>query len=198
MRRAFGRNLLSIWSTNRVKSGFSIPVSPGKLLMSGFISQQGFLRRRYAFFFCPCWFCATKCVFRGNYIFIAVDCNVENLLGLHKSSLPFRWCLKKDGKMEPRKRVASLVCQKYLFMGSVIGMKWGCFLDRQNAFNTTGEDRQVMAVWQIQRPSRNNRESWTTECWVFFLRKPKAHKTTNRQETPNKQWNLHQNPNHQK
>lgn len=42
-----------------------------------------FPKKEVCFFFCPFWFCATKCVFIGNYIFIAVYYNIESLLGLH-------------------------------------------------------------------------------------------------------------------
>lgn len=44
--KAFGRNQLWTWYTNLVKSGFLIPASPERLLMNGFISQQGFPRKR--------------------------------------------------------------------------------------------------------------------------------------------------------
>lgn len=49
--KAFGRNQLWIWYTNLAKSGFLIQASPEKQLMNGFISQQGFPRRRWDFFF---------------------------------------------------------------------------------------------------------------------------------------------------
>lgn len=108
---------------------------------------------------------------------------------------------KKDEKMESRERVASLVCQKYLFMDSVIGMKWDCFPDRQNVFYKTGKDGQVMQHDRSKELLEVIRsfELLNVGCFTVFLKKKTNQATqNNRQKNSNKQWNLPQKPKHRK
>lgn len=94
---------------------------------------------------------------------------------------------KKDEKMESRKRVASLVCQKYLFMDSVIGMKWDCFPDRQNVFYKTGKDGQVMQHDRSKELLEVIRsfELLNVGCFTVFIKKKTKPRHTKQQQTKN-------------
>lgn len=96
---------------------------------------------------------------------------------------------KKDEKMESRKRVASLVCRKYLFMDSVIGMKWDCFPDRQNVFYKTGKDGQVMQHDRSKELLEVIRsfELLNVGCFTVFLKKKNKPSHTKQQTKKLKQ-----------
>lgn len=108
---------------------------------------------------------------------------------------------KKDEKMESRKRVASLVCQKYLFMDSVIGMKWDCFPDRQIVFYKTGKDGQVMQHDRSKEllEVRRSFELLNVGCFTVFLKKNNKPSHTKQQtkklkQTSPKNQNTENNP----